>query len=167
MEKNESSERERFRSKNKLKNSVSLVFAVMVVGVMIAFLVIVTKGFADFISSVDVEDEEVKIYKPTVQIYDESDSNNISSRVKEYVYYLEGDMKDLGYEVERVVLPVSNVREVDFYVVGRTEYYKASLDREVGATAEDAVRMIKYFDEHGITGMSYVDVRIEGKAYYK
>ena len=167
MEENESSERDRVRSKNKIKGALSLVFALIVVGVLIAFLVVVTKGFVDFVSSTKVVNEATESKEPTILIYDESGSKNISGRIKEYVYYLEGDMKDLGYRVERAVLPAGNMREVDFYIEGRKEYYKANLDRGTGETAEDIVRMIKYLDENGIGEISYVDVRIEGKAYYK
>ena len=34
-------------------------------------------------------------------------------------------------------------------------------------SAEDIVRMKKYLEEQGVVGAEYVDVRVEGKGYYK
>ena len=47
-----------------------------------------------------------------------------------------------------------------------TTYFKVSLDRGTGVTAEDISRMLKYLQDRGLTP-GYVDVRVEGKAYYQ
>jgi hypothetical protein len=41
-----------------------------------------------------------------------------------------------------------------------------SVDRDTAVQAEDMAHMIRYLDEKGIS-CDYVDLRIEGKAYYK
>ena len=106
------------------------------------------------------------VLEPTVAILDENAGENVSQRVKEFVARLEDDAKEYDLEIERVVLPYQMVREVDVYVKGRSEYYKMSLDRSSSVQAEDMSRMIRYLTEKEITP-EYVDLRVEGKAYYK
>ena len=109
---------------------------------------------------------EGKKYEPTVEIYDQSHSGHVSDRVKDYVGQMEYDLDELGYKVTRAVLPAETTREVDFYLEGYSAYFKVNIDRETGVSAEDIDRMIKYLTERNAT-YSYVDVRIEGRAYYK
>lgn len=105
-------------------------------------------------------------YAPTVNIVDESGSGYVTERMKEYVGMLEADLRDLGVKMTRAVVPAGKTREVDVYLEGRDEYYKCNLDRGTGVTAEDVVRMREYLVANGLTP-GYVDVRVEGKAYYK
>ena len=53
---------------------------------------------------------------------------------------------------------------VDLEEVGY--YFKVSVDRGAGVTAEDMQRMVEYLQGNEINP-EYVDVRIGGKAYYK
>ena len=55
---------------------------------------------------------------------------------------------------------------MDIYLEGRDEYYKCNLDRGTAETVEDIVRMIGYLKKQGVMA-GYVDVRLEGRAYYK
>ncbi len=104
--------------------------------------------------------------EPTVAIIDENTGDNVSTRTKTFVARLEADVKEQGYKIDHVVLPYQKVREIDVYIQGRTEYYKMSLDRGSAVQAEDMARMVLYLDEKELSP-TYVDLRVEGKAYYK
>ena len=104
--------------------------------------------------------------EPTVPIVDENVGNNISERVKVFVARLEADAKDYGLKVDHIVLPFQKAREILVYFEGRGEYYKMSIERGSTVQAEDAERMIRYLQGKGIQP-EYVDLRVEGKAYYK
>ena len=103
--------------------------------------------------------------EPTVQIIDENVGDNVSTRVKEFVARLEDDVKDYNLKIEKIVLPAQMAREVDVYLKGKGEHYKMSLDRDSAVQAEDMKRMMLYLEEKEID-CNYVDLRIEGKAYY-
>ena len=140
-----------------------------VVGVVLIILVVLIT-VTNYVSGVIKEREEaakpVPVLEPTVAILDENAGENVSQRVKDFVARLEDDAKEYDLEIERVVLPYQMVREVDVYVKGRSEYYKMSLDRSSSVQAEDMSRMIRYLTEKELSP-SYVDLRVEGKAYYK
>lgn len=140
-----------------------------VVGVVLIILVLLITA-VNYVSGVIKEREEAAkpapVLEPTVAILDENAGENVSQRVKDFVARLEDDSKELGIEIDRVVLPYQMVREVDVYVKGRSEYYKMSLDRSSSVQAEDMSRMIRYLTEKEISP-GYVDLRVEGKAYYK
>ena len=68
--------------------------------------------------------------------------------------------------IEHVVLPRQKAREIDIYMEGRVEYYKMSLDRSSAVQAEDMHRMTLYLDQKELHP-GYVDLRVEGKAYFK
>lgn len=109
-------------------------------------------------------------YAPTIEVIDEDSSatgGTLTSRMSEYIGMLEVDLRALGYTPTKAVIPTGTVREVDLYLDGYTGFIKALTDRGSGVTAEDTDRMIRYLAERGITDFSYIDVRIEGKAYWK
>ena len=105
---------------------------------------------------------------PTIQVVDEgASSNGITSRMKEYIAEVESDLREYGYTPAKAVIPKSGVREVDFYLDEHPGFIKFIIDRPAGVSAEDADRMIRYLTEQGISEYSYIDVRIDGKAYWK
>ena len=104
--------------------------------------------------------------EPTVPIIDENEGQNISQRAKTFVARLEADAKDFSLEIDHVVLPFQMAREVIVYFKGRTEYYKMTLERGSTVQIEDASRMMRYLDGKEKKA-KYVDLRVEGKAYYK
>lgn len=164
-----SSERERVRKKVRMRTVLSVI-GIMIIVVVMGFLVMIAgKNLRDYYYQkiAETEKELEEVLTPSVEIVDENGTNLISARIKEYVAMLEGDVKDLGYEVARVTLPKGKLREIDFYVVGVDWYFKGSIDRGSAETAEDTVRMIKYLKSKDIAPSSYVDVRVEGKGYYK
>lgn len=114
----------------------------------------------------ELEMTELAEPKPTVPILDENAGENISSRVKEFVVNLEEDLAAKEISIERVVLPAQKAREIRVFIGGRSEYYKMSLDRGSAVQAEDLARMKRYLEEKGIEP-GYVDLRVEGRAYYK
>ncbi len=109
--------------------------------------------------------EEIK-YSPTVPIVDEDSRAQISTRMKEYIGKLERDFKDLGYQVEKVTLPTGTTRELYVDLAGYDLFIKVNLDRGSAVSTEDAMRMLKYLEEKDLHPQ-YIDVRVEGKGYYK
>lgn len=110
----------------------------------------------------------VKTYQPTIEIIDENASaGGITSRISEYIGQLETDLKDLSLTPVKVVIPAGSIREVDVYLDGYTGFIKTTIDRGTGVTAEDTERMLRYLTGQGISEFQYIDVRIDGKAYWK
>ncbi len=110
----------------------------------------------------------VKTYQPTIEIIDENASaGGITTRMSEYIGQLESDLKDLSLTPVKAVIPAGSIREVDIYLDGYTGFIKTTIDRGTGVTAEDTERMLRYLKEQGIGEFQYIDVRIDGKAYWK
>jgi hypothetical protein len=109
------------------------------------------------------------IYKPTIEIVDEDagDGNAITGRISQYVGQAEIDFRDYGLVPVKAVIPNGAIREVDFYLEGHPGYIKTTLDRDTAVSAEDASRMVRYLEEQGIGEYQYIDVRLEGRAYWK
>lgn len=161
------SESERLKMRQKEEMRTRMTAATFVVAVLAVIVFVVAIG--QFIWGKVKPKEEVKVSgpQPTVEIIDERGDGYAekSEKVRNYIGLIEQDFQDAGYKVAKVVLPADKLREVDVYLDGRGEYNKCQLDRGTAETVEDAVRMIRYLDNGGITP-TYVDVRIEGKAYY-
>ena len=114
----------------------------------------------------ELELAQVAEPEPTVPIIDENAGDNISLRVKEFVVNLEADLASKQIRINRVVLPAQKAREIRVFIEERNEYYKMNLDRGSAVQAEDLARMKHYLEEKGIEP-GYVDLRVEGRAYYK
>lgn len=107
---------------------------------------------------------------PAVTIIDESNLKvaNIrtatSGRFLSFIGQSVGAFNDLKRPVSQVILPIDTTRQV----IGVLDGYKVklSVDRPVGEQVEDAVRAITYLQKHSIQ-TEYVDVRVNGKAYYR
>lgn len=109
-------------------------------------------------------------FSPTVEVIDEdigSGTSHITARMKEYIGQAEADFRELGYRPVKVVIPSGAIREVDFYLADHSGFIKLIIDRETGISVEDADRMIRYLEGQGITDYQYIDVRLDGKAYWK
>ena len=104
--------------------------------------------------------------EPTVEIVDEA-SVGVPKKVKYYVGNLEQDLKEYNIRLLKAVLPRNKTREVDVYIADFEGYFKLSLDRGAGVSAEDLERMVRYLKGLGFSGAEYVDLRVEGKGYYK
>ncbi len=112
---------------------------------------------------------EAVSYKPTIEIVDEDATSGgiISNRMKDYVGQAEFDFRALGLVPTKAVIPKGAIREIDFYLEGYSGFIKTTLDRGTGVTTEDAKRVLNYLVSKNIADFEYIDVRLEGKAYWK
>jgi len=154
----------RMAERRKLWRRNALVWGVCiaVVGGLVAWVALETREMVKEREDAAVDTQK---WEPTVEIVSEG-GGQVSERMREFVAKLERDFRDLGFGVDKVVLPLGMSREVDVYVGTRGEYYKMSVDRGSAVQAEDAERMMRYLDEREIV-VQYVDLRVEGKAYYR
>jgi hypothetical protein len=109
---------------------------------------------------------------PTVEVVDQTGIQAKDNQVLASQNFLGtigrviGKMKAQGYTVTRVVLPADTTHQLLVSIEGVGFPIKFSVDRSVGEQAEDVARAIKYLQGKGITP-EYIDVRVEGKAFYK
>lgn len=107
---------------------------------------------------------------PTIPVIDEDatvSGERITSRMEEYIGLAEQDFRDIGLKPVKVIIPTQSIREVDFYLEEYSGYIKLTIDRDPAVSVEDAERMLHYLSSEGITEFTYIDVRIDGKAYWK
>ena len=71
-----------------------------------------------------------------------------------------------GLKAVRVVIPRGSIRYVEIYLAGRAYPFKAQITREPEGQAADIAAMVRYLDSRNIRP-SYVDCRVEGRAYWK
>lgn len=109
---------------------------------------------------------------PTLQIVDQSNTTLnagqtvASSRFLSFVGKVVAEAKKQGLTVVQATLPLGTAREVDIRLNGVSYYFKLSVDRGAAVQIEDLVRVEKYLVGKGIVP-SYVDLRVEGRAFYK
>lgn len=157
------SERLQERKKIQRKRRNSVVFAVLVLAALGALAYTTGKNaFHDYEAKKPQEEE----YELKAQIVDEDNRGKVSTRTKNYIIQLEQDFRDLGYTVTQVTLPTGASRELYVDLAGEDVYFKVNTDRDTAVTVEDAVRVLKYLKENDLHPQ-YVDVRIEGRAYYR
>lgn len=160
-------ERDRARKKTKKRTRWSVVGIILIVGTIGGFSAMVVGNLIEMMKTTENVVLEEK-FEPTVKILDENGTGEISERTKEFVGQLEADLKDFDLKVVRATLPIGKMREVDINLEGFAPYFKVNIDRGTGVSAEDIARMVKYLKERNLVeGTSYVDVRVEGKAFYK
>ncbi|MBR2864439.1 hypothetical protein IKE88_02755 [Candidatus Saccharibacteria bacterium] len=162
----EKQESESERLANRKKSKTKKVIKVLSVFACLAIVtVLATMGITKWFTTNEKVEKEKTAIVPTVQIIDENGAG-ISNRMKEYVGTIEKDLQDLGYTVNRAVIPAGKSREVDVFLNNYEYYFKLNIDRASAVSAEDVSRMVAYLSEHGINP-GYVDVRVKGKGYYK
>ena len=159
------SESERLAARKKAKNrkviKVLCFFAVLSIIVVVAIMEVTT-----WMQNREKYEVAKYVPQPTVEIIDES-KQGITNRIKEYVGQLEIDLKDIGLSLNRAVVPAGKNREVDIYLDGHDDLYvKLNIDRGTAVSAEDTKRMMTFLAESDLHPQ-YVDVRVEGKAYFK
>ena len=166
------SERAAAHKRNEKKKKVRL-FSTITVFMAFAGLIAYAALFVYNLKNSD--DDEVIVgstvtvpYSPSIEVIDEdSPELKLTSRMKEYIGQAEASLREYGYTPVKAVIPSGGIREVDFYLDGYEGYIKTIIDRPVGVTIEDADRMIRYLTGNGNENFSYIDVRIDGKAYWK
>ena len=160
----EKAERKKERWKGRSWQAAKVILAVLLVLLLIYAGWKSVDSIGIMLKNEKIEEVSKAALEPTVEIVDESGMRAVSGRVKEYVAKVEESFLKQGRKVTRAVLPGDKRREVDVYLEGMTGYFKMSLDREVEDEVAAAMWMIEYLSGREF---SYVDVRVEGKAYYK
>ena len=159
------SESERLANRKKAKNK-KIIKVLSVFAIIAIITIIVVMQINSAVINREKAEKEKPVITPTVPIIDDANMG-ITKRMKEYVGSFEQDLKDLGYNVSRAVVPAGKSREVDIFLEGKEYYFKLNIDRVSAVSAEDTMRMIKYLDENNLNPAEYVDIRVKGKAYYK
>ena len=160
-------ERNAARKKDKKKKHFRIAFTVfgfIVIAVSIACIVF---NLIEHRDEIGQNNEPAENLTPSVQIIDEDTGAKITSRMKTYIAQAETDFRALSYTPMKVVVPAGSIRVIHFYLDGFTGYIKMTIDRNAAVSVEDADRLIRYLKEQGTTDFSYLDVRIDGKAYWK
>lgn len=109
---------------------------------------------------------------PSVQIVDnsgilpESGQAIASNRFLGFVGRAVGLSKAQGYTVTQVAIPAATTRQVELRLEGIGYPIKLSIDRAVGEQVEDMARSIHWFQQRN-QSPQYIDVRVEGKAFYR
>ena len=163
-------ERQAARKKDKKKKALRVIATILGFCILIAILVLLFKNLTNRSDEPIIPEEDISVdYEPTIEIIDVADSSNnhITARMKRYIGRAEKDFRDLGYKPIRAVIPSNSIREVDFYLEEKPGYIKLTIDRDSAISIEDADRMLRYLSERGIEAYEYIDVRIDGKAFYK
>ena len=166
-------ERAAARKKDTQKHRLRVCLVSLIFVILIAILVILAIIFIRQAPNPDpaaVKPEPVLTAEPTIEIIDASTSaaaDKITSRMRNYIGLIESDLKSYNYQPIKAVIPTDSIREVDLYLDGYAGYFKTTIDRDAAVTAEDIDRMLRYLAEQGITDFEYVDVRIDGRAFWK
>lgn len=166
-----SNERALARKKDKQKKALRILISSTIFLVMIIAAIVLLVNFISSSKEPSIEEPTSTItdYTPTIEIIDEgtSSTNSITNRMKEYIGQLEYDLKELGLNPVRAIIRPQAIREVDIFLKDHNGYLKTIIDRSAGVTAEDALRMLKYLEEQGITDFEYIDLRVDNKAYWR
>ena len=157
------SERMRARKAQRRKRGAAVVTGVLMVVILGVLLWLVARQLLD--QPQDLA-EVAETYEIQAEIVDEDNTGRISERVRGYIGQLEQDLADLGYKVTRVTLPTGTSRELYVDLEGVEWFFKVTTDRDAAMTAEVMERMVRYLRERELKP-AYVDVRVEGKAFYK
>ena len=109
---------------------------------------------------------------PSLKIVDnsgiEASSSQVvaSNRFLSFVGQLISGANGNSLTVAKVTIPAFTTRQVAVTLKGERTEYRLSVDRSVGQQVEDMARVHRYLKRNGITPR-YVDIRVEGKAFYK
>ncbi len=163
-----SSERLENWKKGKRKKTVRVLFVILG---FVAVFGIIARYMGTLVAEKTGEVEQENIIlpeKPNVPVMDLAAGNHkITSRMNEFIVQAEQDFKELGYQLERVEIPVGSIRQMNFFVKDVVGYIKMTTDRNAAVSVEDADRMIRYLAGQGISQFEYIDVRVEEKGYWK
>lgn len=108
---------------------------------------------------------------PALEIIDQTGASTAdgivtSNRFLSFVGRVVGGLKDKGYTVTKAIIPPLTTRQLELSIRGVPYRFKLTIDRSAGEQVEDISRTIPYFKKRG-ERPAYVDVRVQGKAFYK
>lgn len=158
--------RRKDKNKKMMRILTTTVVFLVIIGVLGFLLVSFTKHAGEEILT---EEPAEPVYQPKIEIVDEdaASGGQITGKMREFVGQVEADLAEYGIKATRAVVPSGAVRQINIYLDGRNGYVKMLIDRGAGVSAEDTNRMLKYLESIGVGDFEYIDVRIEGKAYWK
>ena len=125
-----------------------------------------------FVDSEGVSFSTTLFDKPTLVIIDDSGltasngKNVASSSFFSFVGKLVAAANNNGLEITKIRIPPASLRQVEVSVSGVKYYAKMSTSESAEGQIANFKTAINYFATHKISP-SYVDLRIEGKGYYK
>lgn len=157
------------RKKDKQKKAARVIFTLIGFLTLAAVLVALFVGFSNKQQAEPLTIIDESPSDPTIDIVDEDAKNGgqVTARMREYIGQVEMDLRELEIKPTKAIIPTGTIRQVNFYIDGYKGYIKTLIDRPAGVTAEDISRMLKYLKSKEIKDFEYIDVRIEGKAYWK
>ncbi len=166
-------EREAARKKDKKKKTTRVLLTTFgFMGLVLLLICLASSFFSQGNNEISPEETttSAEVSKPTAEIIDENhtaDNSKITSRMYDYIGKVEADLRDLGYHVIKVVIPSGSIRVINVYLEGYSGYIKMTIDRGSAVSAEDTDRMLKYLASIGISDYQYIDVRIDGRAFWQ
>lgn len=131
-----------------------------------------TNGKREYVDSSGVVFAQNYFKTPAVEIRDNSgvqvaNAKAVTShRFLAFVGRVIGYAEAEGYQVKTATIPALTTRQVRITLAGVGPYFTLSIDRPPAGQVEDMVRIITYLKARGIHA-KYVDVRVEGKAFYR
>ena len=158
--------RRKDKNKKAMRFVVATVIFLLMIGILVFLLATFTKQAKDEIMVEDVSQIEIQ---PTIEIIDEdvASGGQVTNRMREFVGQVEADLAEYGIKATRAVVPKGAVRQINIYIDGHNGFIKMLINRGAGVSAEDSNRMLKYLESIGVGDFEYIDVRVEGKAYWK
>jgi hypothetical protein len=129
-------------------------------------------GSRDYVDEAGIVFQRNYFETPSVEIRDNSGIQTegsqavTSQRFLGFVGRVIGLMKNDGYTVKTVTLPTLTTKQIRITIAGTTPYFTLSVDRPPAGQVEDIIRIQRYLRTKGITP-KYVDVRVQGKAFYR
>jgi len=105
---------------------------------------------------------------PKLEIIDNSGAatSSLPSSFLGFIGQVVAGLSKSGLTTQKIVIPPGALRYAEFYLEGVSYPFKAQIDRNPGRQVSDIVNMEKYLEEKNIIP-SYVDVRVEGKGYWR
>lgn len=89
-----------------------------------------------------------------------------SNRFLVFVGQVVGKFAEQKRTVTRATIPILTTRQLQVKISKTPYTIKMTIDRGAGEQVEDALRVMRYLRAKDINA-SYIDVRVEGKAFYK
>ena len=105
---------------------------------------------------------------PQLEIIDNSGAGegSLSSGFLGFIGRVVSGLGESDLVTRKIIIPPGAIRYVEFYIEGVNYPFEVQIDRNPDRQVSDIVNMKKYLDKKGITP-NYVDVRVEGKGYWR